>query len=152
MLHGTQGHARSFCFMVLLFKDFLVDQVPSTYYLLDIFVSLEAYIIVFFHRILFIAQDLFIQFLMVICIFLLMKFGWSWKTLLNSTDIFRVNFIYFSLQKNYDVCIVFHIRWCWKNIFHWHSLAVRKTLKGFKVFSFRMKVCLLFYKSRLFKF
>lgn len=48
MLHGTQGHARSFCFMVLLFKDFLVDQVPSTYYLLDIFVSLEAYIIGFF--------------------------------------------------------------------------------------------------------
>ena len=74
MLHGTQRHARSFCYMVLLFKGFLVDQVPSTYYLLDIFVSLEAYIIGFFHRILFIAQDLFIQFLMVICIFLLMKF------------------------------------------------------------------------------
>ena len=39
-----------------------------------------------------------------------------------------------------------------QNFFHWHSLAVRKTFKGFEVFSFRMKVCLLVYESRLFKF
>ena len=54
MLHGTQGHTRSFCFMVLLFKGFSVDQAPSTYYLWGVFVSLEAYIIVFY-RIRFIA-------------------------------------------------------------------------------------------------